>query len=196
MSSENTIEFVPLKGFENDYEILNKYPFTIRRLIDHYEITEYHNSRYIRVSLNGDYYSKHRLIALQFIPNDDPENKTEVDHFNKNALDNHIENLRWVTKSKNNRNKSSYNNKKCRYVDSISDDAILVDFYDTRTEHHEFDECYYYHDGEFYYDNDGNYRVLNINVNKTGCRSVRMKDKNNKDVSLVIRKFMEQHDLL
>ena len=192
-----TVKYVPLLGFEDDYEIMNEYPFTIRRKSDKYELTEGDNGHgYIRVSLNGKSFIKHVLIAKQFIHNDDPEHKTQVDHINHDRSDNHLDNLRWVSISMNNSNKSSYNGKNCRFVDDIPDESILVDFYDTRTEHHEFDGRYYYHDGSFYYDNDGNYRVLNINVNKTGCRSVRMKDKNKKDVSVVIRKFMEQHDLL
>lgn len=191
--TEKVIEFVPLLDHE-DYEILNDYPFTIRRKDNHYEIRERDRGNgYIRISLNGTSYDKHVLIAKQFIPNDDPEHKSEVDHINHDKSDYHLNNLRWVSHSQNNRNRTSFNNKKCKYVDTISDDAIVVDYYDTRTERHEF-ENYYYHDGVFYYDNDSNYRILNVNINKTGCCSVRMKDKNNKDVSVVIKRFKEQHD--
>ena len=52
MSSEQTIEFIPLKGYE-DYEILNQYPFTIRRKDNHYVIKESINfSGYPSVNLN------------------------------------------------------------------------------------------------------------------------------------------------
>lgn len=53
MTENNTVEFVPLLDHD-DYEILNKYPFTIRRKKDHYEISECDNGEgFLTVSLNG-----------------------------------------------------------------------------------------------------------------------------------------------
>ena len=57
----------------------------------------------IVLSKNGiNKWSKiHRLVAEAFIPN--LEQKPDIDHIFNNKLDNFVENLRWVTKSENNR---------------------------------------------------------------------------------------------
>jgi len=49
--------------------------------------------------------SIHRLLALQYIPN--LENKEQVDHIDRNTLNNSLSNLRWVTRKENGQNKSN-----------------------------------------------------------------------------------------
>jgi hypothetical protein len=55
----------------------------------------------------GKSYSmtRHRLVALAFIPN--PEGKPEIDHINRNILDNRACNLRWATKREQALNRKS-----------------------------------------------------------------------------------------
>ena len=43
----------------------------------------------------------HRIVAWTYIPNDDPENKTEVNHINEDKTCNHVENLEWCTREQN-----------------------------------------------------------------------------------------------
>ena len=43
----------------------------------------------------------HRLVAEAFIPNDDPANKTTVNHIDGNRANNKAENLEWLSYSDN-----------------------------------------------------------------------------------------------
>ena len=74
MTEEQAIEFVTINEYP-EYEILNQYPFTIRRKDNHYEVKERVNKSngYPSVNLNGNKIDKHRIIAKQFISNDDRE---------------------------------------------------------------------------------------------------------------------------
>ena len=44
-------------------------------------------------------YYTHRLIAETLIQN--PKNLLEVDHINRNKKDNHVNNLRWISRKEN-----------------------------------------------------------------------------------------------
>ena len=193
--TEQAGEFVDLLNFENEYEILNQEPFTIRKKSNHYVLKEFDSGRgYRQVTLNRKAYYKHRLIGLQFLPNTD--NLPDIDHINHDKTDNRLINLRWISKSKNTKNKTSYNGVQSNYVDDIPDESLIVDFYDTRNgRRYEF-EGYYYNDGVFYYDNDINYRILNINTMKCGNQYVAMRDIYGRAISVYINRFLQQHDLL
>ena len=197
----NVAEFIPLLDFENDYEILNQYPFTIRRIRDHRIMKESNSKGYLVVTLNEQQCKKHILVAKQFIPN--PNNLPFVDHINHNRSDYLLSNLRWVSSSQNNFNKSSFKGVQYEYIDDLPNESIKILFYDTRTEHRVFEDekYYYYHDEENDEDvfygriNETIYRILHINITRNGSRFVNMLDINNKAVAVVINRFKHQHTL-
>ena len=54
----------------------------------------------------------HRLLGFAFIYNDDPINKIQIDHIDRNPLNNDLSNLRWVTLEEQSRNRKIHNNNK------------------------------------------------------------------------------------
>ena len=56
---------------------------------------------YIDVRIGRRNYRVHRLVATAFCSNDDPANKTQVDHINESKIDNRACNLRWCTGEEN-----------------------------------------------------------------------------------------------
>jgi len=73
---------------------------------------EINNGGYFRISLchKQKKYKKfiHRLVAEHYILN--PHNYPQVDHLDRNKLNNNIENLRWVDLITNNNNKGEFIN--------------------------------------------------------------------------------------
>lgn len=59
---------------------------------------------YMLVQIDKKRYVVHRLVAETFLPN--LEAKPEVDHKDRDRSNNCVDNLRWVTKSENRRNRS------------------------------------------------------------------------------------------
>ena len=74
------MNFEPLTGFENDYEIeTTNSSHSMRRRSNRRFITRFiSNTGYICVKLNGMNHFLHRIIAQHFIPN--PDNLLQVDH--------------------------------------------------------------------------------------------------------------------
>ena len=198
---EEKAEFVTLVEHDN-YEILTTHPHTIRKKNDHYVCNEtLRNDGYIQVKLNGKIYYKHRIIAIQFI--DNPNNLTDVDHINHDRTDNRIMNLRWCSHSENQFNRTSHRGTQYEFVDDIPDESIKISFYETRTEHHDFEEdrYYYYRDDDTTEDifyskmTDALYRIMHINTTKWNKQYIAMKDINNKQVNVYINRFNQQHSL-
>lgn len=131
--------------------------------------------------MNNKQYYKHRIIASQFIPN--PKYLPQVDHINHIKDDNHIENLRWVSASENQLNKSSYGRHKAEYIDELPDDAIHITIYKGI----EFENYYYSQSTDkCYYDNGIKYRVLSYYLSSYGMRFVCCHDVENHQRSVYI----------
>ena len=64
------------------------------------------NCGYLRVCINRKKYLVHRLIYKLHNPEFNLSSDSVIDHINRDRTDNHIENLRAVTKAVNNRNRS------------------------------------------------------------------------------------------
>ena len=196
--SEQTVEFVSLNGHD-DYEILNQYPFTIRRKDNHYEVNTFNDKGYIAVCLNRKKYRIHVLIANQFIENDDPEHKTVVDHINRDKTDFHIENLRFTTQSINVRNRTSTRTHQYQFVNELPDDAIAITDYEiyhkSGVKIHYF-ENYYYHDNQFYFYNGNDYRILHINEYKDGVKFVNITTIEHKVIRVQLSKFKKLYGFI
>ncbi|KAA6374401.1 MAG: hypothetical protein EZS28_030071, partial [Streblomastix strix] len=128
MENNNQQQFVQLV-VEPEFEITTTQPWRIRRIADGFMPSISRSTDgYMQVSMGKHLYGIHRLVALQFIPNDDPEHKIQVDHVSRIKTDNQLGNLRWVTPSQNNLNKGQYhrNNIEQIYVNDIDDESIVV----------------------------------------------------------------------
>lgn len=145
-----------LDGFD-DYEISTEYPYDIRKKGKSNVLKgEYNHAGYRRVRIHGQNYLFHRLVANQFMKNKDPT-KTQIDHINHDRTDNHIENLRWVSRRENALNRTGNKFYKWDEVETLPTDAIVFNKYNS----HELENYYYSQsDDTFYLFNGVKYRKL------------------------------------
>ena len=130
--------------FDSQYEIStvfnDEYKYPIRKIGRPKYITEFEDGGYIRTSISGKNQFKHRLIALQWIENDEPEAKTQIDHIDRNKFNNHLSNLRWVTPSENGKNKDKVVKQKYEYVNELPENTIQIrNIFDLELDRHYYD---------------------------------------------------------
>ena len=126
--------------FDNDYEIYSEFPHPIRRKGKDKIVTESITHGYTRLHINNKQVFKHRLIALQWIVNDNPDTNNEIDHINRNKSDNRIENLRWISRSGNCKNMTTHQKRKHEYLEELPENAVQVcDYNEIKLDRYYFD---------------------------------------------------------
>jgi len=187
-------EFVQVRGYDN-YFISNKgrcYNTKTKKLVGANK-----GDGYILVGLSEKgkchkTYQMHTLVMEHFGP-PKPEGNYEIDHINHKRDDNRIENLRWVSKSENCKNKTSIRGVQYEFFDEIpADDDEILEVTDYNE--HEFED-YYYVNGYFYYDTGVSFKRLHINYDKNGSAFVCMNDTNKKRVFIFYNKFKKLYGL-
>jgi hypothetical protein len=109
-------EFEDIKGFENLYRInksgeiwscIYKKVMKHQTTVDGYLFVRLAIPKTIENNIVKRHTTKgliHRLLALQYIEN--PENLPQIDHIDRNKLNNNLENLRWCSQHTNRLNRS------------------------------------------------------------------------------------------
>lgn len=97
-----------IKGYEGHYAITSCGKVWSYKSKKFLKIRKQRNG-YLYVFLSKDgiekWFSIHHLVADAYIPN--PENKPEVDHIDRDKSHNYVGNLRWVSHSENQTNRSN-----------------------------------------------------------------------------------------
>ena len=163
---------------DKNYEIFTEEPHTIRNKRTLKILKGWKKAKgYIGIQLSGINYQLHRVLAIQFIPNDNPE-LDQVDHKNGDPADNRIENLQWTNNSGNNRNRNGYRGA-YEIFEELPPFVRKITNYQGKT----VDDSYYIDDFyNIYYDNGTRIRLLRQYTDKTHKYPRVLIRINNKDV--------------
>ena len=178
--------------FNDNYQIFTEFPYQIRNINSKRIIKESIDSKgYVYVCINRKQTRKHRLVALQFIPN--PDNLPQVDHIDRDKTNYHVNNLRWVDNATNQQNAGSTRGVQHEFFNKIPNDdnspVIEVNEYNNYTF-----ENLYYSNNYFYFYNGINYKRANIHNEGRGCY-IYAYDTTHHQRKISYLKFKRLHDL-
>lgn len=121
---------IDLNGYESKYKVSNDGRIWSEYMHDFMK-PYFSKGGYLRVKVNfGDRNKKfmvHRLVAMAFIDNPDPDVYTQVDHIDCNRTNNNVENLRWVTPKQNTQHSLKLGNRdwyKYKFINSITGEVL------------------------------------------------------------------------
>ena len=156
--------FVPLV-VDQRYEISTTEPWNFRRIGKANCLKQsVSNSGYLQVSVCSNQYV-HRLVALQFIPNDNIEANTVVHQKDDNKLNNALSNLEWTTPSRNRKLAKNKGKPKQldQYLEELPENVIEI------TEYTDLELDGYFYDIEderiLKVQNSGRIKVINPTTN-------------------------------
>ena len=129
------IGWKPVVGLENLFEVSNQ--GDVRYASSKQIVNASYQDGYCIVSLDGCQKRVHRLVAEAFI--DNPDNLPVVDHIDHDRSNNNFFNLRWVSYSTNNFNKSCHGNRIYKYVNDLQEPWVKINQYGKWL----FDKLYY-----------------------------------------------------
>jgi hypothetical protein len=163
-----------------------------------------HKLGYYYVFLNKHNTPLHRVIGKQFIPN--PDNLKQIDHKNRNEVDNSLENLRWVNASTNCCNKTRIKGVEQLFINELpegyvpfteytvkpGDVRILPDLFVKWEITHDEDGTQHCIPHFITYDSKNQFRILQPDKRNKKC--VKYRDENRKVCSLSYSKCQRSAD--
>lgn len=135
-------EFIPLKEgvdpvFWDKYEINKLGQFRIKNTkrlltsVNNKTLVDYPKIILRASTVREKRFAIHRLLAITFIINDNPSEKTVVDHINRDKFDYSLNNLRWVSLSENNKNRIFTSKSNNNFYLEISDENKIIGVHTT-----------------------------------------------------------------
>jgi hypothetical protein len=168
-----------------DYEIWSEYPHQIRKKKNGRIIKEsVHKALgYITCCLNNKFCYKHRLVAVQFVPN--PDHEEQVDHINHDRSDYHLSNLRWVNASNNAFNRISGRFQQYQYFDELPVPCQPFVFYNG----YDFEGYMIDEEKNIFFHNSLKYRKLEKRLRRNKYEYYSLQDIEGKQVEVYLNKL-------